>query len=236
MIHRPFLVTAANQQGIGIFETNVRTCLDAARQTVHLLYQTFINHTFFRTWWYNTTYASNATSVILYVLVTGLHRGSSEDLLLDVEKTLKIFQAMDAISIARRCAKLTKEILEIARMALQKEGRPLPADQQERPSRHTPFQPVQPAVGYLPGTDYPELPPAQQQIVHPGFLIPTDGQMQWDGLTDFSNTAGNDDFFGNIMDANILDSFGASLIGFDGNFDLDFDPTGRDMGINMDES
>ena len=58
--------------------------------------------------------------------------------------------------------------------------------------------------------------------------------MQWDDLTDFSNTSSNDDFFANIMDASILDSFGASLTGFDGHLGLDLDAAGKDIEIKMD--
>jgi len=38
-----------------------------------------------------------------------------EDLEKDVEKTLKIFQAMNGIGVARRCADLTQEIFDIAK-------------------------------------------------------------------------------------------------------------------------
>ncbi|KAJ9614973.1 hypothetical protein H2200_001047 [Cladophialophora chaetospira] len=229
MIHRPFLVTAACQQNAGILETNVRTCLDAARETVELLYHTFINRTFIRTWWYNTTYAFNAASVILYVLVTGLHRGSSKDLLLDVEKTLKIFQAMDVISIARRCAKLTEEILQVARMVLQNEGHRLPLNPQQPAVTQTMAQPI---ADQLLGAEPSELP-RKQQVLQPVSLGPTNTQMQWNDSNDFSDTLSNDNFFANLMDEDILDSFGANLIGFGSDMNFDSDAAGRDMGFYM---
>ena len=229
MIHRPFLVTAASQPDTSIFETSVRTCLDAARQTVQLIYQTFINRPFFRTWWYNTTYAFNAASVILYSLVSRFQAESSQELLLDVEKALKVFQAMEGISVARRCAELTKEILDVVRVAYQNDlGLKPETDQQQQALEQVWYQPTRPATNQL---DKNELLQASgpQQALPPTPFAPTNEQMQWDANT------GQDDFFANIMDLNILDSFGANLMGFGGDFDMDLDGAEVDLGFNMDE-
>ena len=234
MIHRPFLLAAAAQEQAGIFRLNVQTCLDAARQTVQLLYQTFINRPFFRTWWYNTTYAFNAASVILYVLVTGIHEGSANELLFDVEMALKIFQAMDGIRIARRCADLTQEILECAKMALQdeKSGR-IPTTY---PSRNRGLSQQRQDVANcfvdpaLPPTQPLRQPPPAQADT----LLTATGLTQWDSNTNFSYPS-NDDFFATITDVNILDSFGANLMGFEGNLPLGLDGSGEELGLNMDD-
>lgn len=98
-----------------MFIANIQLCVKAATETIHLLYDTFINRPFFRTWWYNTTYAFNSITVILYALVAQLQKASSEELLKVVEKSLKIFQAMNRFAVARRCAELTQEIFDIAK-------------------------------------------------------------------------------------------------------------------------
>jgi hypothetical protein len=68
--------------------------------------------------WYNTTYAFNAITIILYALVSQLHKGDREELLKYVEKCLRIFHAMDSIAVAKRCAELTKEIYDVAKLSL----------------------------------------------------------------------------------------------------------------------
>lgn len=75
--------------------------------------------------------------VLLYVVLCDLHplpNISREDLLLDVEKSLEIFEAMNQVTVARRCAELTQEVLEIARRAS-----PPPRQEDGLPTRkHTP--------------------------------------------------------------------------------------------------
>ncbi len=50
LIHRPFLVAAAYRYKSTAFASNINFCLDASRKTIHLLYDTFVNRPFFRTW------------------------------------------------------------------------------------------------------------------------------------------------------------------------------------------
>lgn len=68
--------------------------------------------------WYNTAYAFNAITIILYALVSQFHKGDRKKLLKYVEKCLGIFHAMDSIAVAKRCAELTKEIYDIAKLSL----------------------------------------------------------------------------------------------------------------------
>lgn len=70
--------------------------------------------------WYNTTYALNAAIIILYVVFQGLHNSSDQELLKDVEKSIEIFQAMDDVIVARNCARLIQEVLDIARTVILK--------------------------------------------------------------------------------------------------------------------
>jgi len=86
--------------------------------------------------WYNTTYALYASMVLLYVIICDLcmPNMNREQLLLDVEKSIEIFTAMNQVTVARRCAEITQEVLEIAKMT------PLaPTQDDGQPARrHTP--------------------------------------------------------------------------------------------------
>ena len=190
LIHRPFLVAAAYQGSSSQFSANIRHCLDSSRETIHLLYDTFMNRPFFRTWWYNTTYAFNAITIILYVLVSHLQKGSSEELLQVVEKSLKIFQAMDGIAVARRCAELTQEIFDVAKRSIQAQQ-----NQTQAPN--------------LGGTGDGLVEENAQIAVAPRAVPDGDA---WGDL-DASNL--QNDFFASLMNPNILDNFGANLANMD---------------------
>jgi hypothetical protein len=190
LIHRPFLVAAAYQGSSSHFSANIQHCLGSSRETIHLLYDTFMNRPFFRTWWYNTTYAFNAITIILYVLVSHLQKGSSEELLKVVEKSLKIFQAMDGIAVARRCAELTQEIFDVAKMSVQAQQNQTHASSLAGAGDGLVKENVQVAVA-------PQAVP--------------DGDV-WGGL-DASNL--QNDFFASLVNPNILDNFGANLAHMD---------------------
>lgn len=49
ILHRQFLVASA-VQGLEPFSVHVELCLDASRQTIHLLYNTYLQQYYFRTW------------------------------------------------------------------------------------------------------------------------------------------------------------------------------------------
>lgn len=197
LIHRPFLVAAAYSGSSSQFVANIQHCLDASRETIHLLYDTFMNRPFFRTWWYNTTYAFNAITTILYVLVSHLQKGSSDELLKVVEKSLKIFQAMDGIAVARRCAELTQEIFDVAKISVQ-------AQQQQSQAPNI----TETGDGI---TQREALPAsAAQPVSGPR----NDGDL-W-GDVDTSNL--QNDFFASLVNPDILDNFGTNLA----NMDMDF--------------
>ena len=138
--------------------------------------------------WYNTTYAFNAIAIILYALVSHLYGGKNEELLNLVEKSLKIFQAMDGIAVARQCAELTQEIFSIAKASSQNQRRRVP----ERPSVVATGEPVGPTQ---------QLDMTQQQLHQ--------ASQFYDGPTDSSTSA--DAFFDSLMDPNLLESFGTNL-------------------------
>jgi hypothetical protein len=68
-------------------------------------------------------------TIILYAVVSHLQKGNSSELLKAVEESLKIFQAMDGIAVARRCAEPTQEIFVVAKI-------PIEAQQRQRIERN----------------------------------------------------------------------------------------------------
>ena len=69
--------------------------------------------------WYNTTYALYATMILLYVVLSDIQPQPEDDLLHDVEKGLELFRAMNQVVVARRCAEITREVLDVARKFVQ---------------------------------------------------------------------------------------------------------------------
>ncbi|KAK8112025.1 uncharacterized protein PG998_008482 [Apiospora kogelbergensis] len=84
----------------------VRKCLDSAKQTISIIYQTYEHNDFFRTWFYNTTYTVFAASIIL-VYVNQEHLESEVlPLLQVVDMAVEILEAMDECVVAMQAAKL----------------------------------------------------------------------------------------------------------------------------------
>ena len=57
--------------------------------------------------------------VLLYVVICDLHllNIKREELLVEIEKSLEIFNAMNQVTVSQRCAEITQELLEIAKKA-----------------------------------------------------------------------------------------------------------------------
>jgi hypothetical protein len=68
--------------------------------------------------WYNTTYALYGSMILLHVILSNYPGLPDEELLEDVEKSLEIFSSMEDIIVARRCAEMLREVLEVARTCL----------------------------------------------------------------------------------------------------------------------
>jgi hypothetical protein len=145
--------------------------------------------------WYNTTYAFNAITITLYAIVSHLQKGSSEVLLKDVEKSLKIFQAMDGIAVARRCAELTQEIFEVAKMSLQ--------DQRNRNQASY--------SGYADNSSSKKVGKAAAAVT-----AASQSRQNADVWEEIEGLDGlQEDFFASLIDPNILESFGFNSTGLD---------------------
>lgn len=118
LIHRPFLA-APMAGGQRQMSTHVELCLDAARETIRILYDAYAHRHYFRTWWYNSTYTLYAGMIVLYVIMLGHTAVCSKDLLIDVIKARDVLQLMEDAPVARRSADLIREVLEVAQAYVQ---------------------------------------------------------------------------------------------------------------------
>ncbi|KAJ5780668.1 transcriptional regulator family: Fungal Specific TF [Penicillium paradoxum] len=118
LIHKPFLVAATANTTTPDLSTHLQTCLAAARTSINMQYESFMHRIYIRTWWYNTTYALYGSMILLHLILSNYPNLPDTDLLEDVEKSLQVFSAMDEIIVARRCAEMLREVLEVARTCL----------------------------------------------------------------------------------------------------------------------
>ena len=68
--------------------------------------------------WYNTTYALYGAMILLHLILASFPGIPEDELLLDVEKSLDIFESMKDIIVARRCAEMIREVLDVTRSYL----------------------------------------------------------------------------------------------------------------------
>ncbi|KAJ3533533.1 hypothetical protein NM208_g7941 [Fusarium decemcellulare] len=114
LIHRPFLLSSTTEKG-RVSPRHVSSCVEAARETIRFLHHTYTYRPYFRTWWYNCTYVLDASMVLLYVVLVDICSCPVEEVLADIQKSLDIFSAMDVVSVARMCTKITNEVLQAAK-------------------------------------------------------------------------------------------------------------------------
>ncbi|KAH6643238.1 putative C6 transcription factor [Boeremia exigua] len=108
LAHRLFLAPRADGSQVDV-SSHVGLCLEAARETIQVLYVAYAHRHYFRTWWYNSTYTLYAGMIVF------------EDLLNDVVKAQSILESMQEATVALRSAELLREGLEIARSSSQHE-------------------------------------------------------------------------------------------------------------------
>ncbi|KAJ5692637.1 transcriptional regulator family: Fungal Specific TF [Penicillium macrosclerotiorum] len=118
LLHRPFLVAATSNTDSTEFHDHLHACLDAARKSIHMQYESFVHRIYIRTWWYNTTYALYGSMILLHLVLSNFPGLPDAALLDDVEKSLDIFASMHDILVARRCAEMLREVLNVARACL----------------------------------------------------------------------------------------------------------------------
>ncbi|KAL5002872.1 fungal-specific transcription factor domain-containing protein [Aspergillus recurvatus] len=111
-----------------LLSATISKCLDAAQNTISVIHDIYRVHTFFRCWWYNTTYVTFATSTLLLPLshsVSHPHASSTsppnqiskyinidiKSLTCSVEKAIEILEATDESVVTRKCAEIIRYYL-----------------------------------------------------------------------------------------------------------------------------
>ncbi|VUC30475.1 unnamed protein product [Clonostachys rosea] len=74
--------------------------------------------------WYNCTYVLDASMVLLYSIIRNIYPSSGDDLFSDVEKSLEIYNAMKVLAVARRCAEITRDVLDVAKRSYRRRSNP----------------------------------------------------------------------------------------------------------------
>lgn len=129
LIHQPFL--AATDESGSTYAEHIEKCVSAATATIHHLHETFLHRHYFRSWWYNSTYALFATMVLLYYIFKHPLNEKVSSACADVEMSIEVFTAMGHHRVTTRCLELVTEVYELAKKTIR--------EQQEGPS----FQPME---------------------------------------------------------------------------------------------
>ncbi|KAL2696214.1 hypothetical protein AAEP93_002628 [Penicillium crustosum] len=95
-------------------QEGVQKCLDSAKQTIDLIYQTYQHSDFFRTWFYNVTYTVFAASTILIYLAQETIPTETQPLLRLIDMAVEILLIMDECAYALEAAKLLRRAKEKA--------------------------------------------------------------------------------------------------------------------------
>ncbi|KAF7547530.1 hypothetical protein G7Z17_g7683 [Cylindrodendrum hubeiense] len=89
----------------------IQKCLDSAKQTIDIIYHVYQHHDFFRTWFYNITYISFATSIILVYLGQGASDSEVQTLSGFIEMAIEILDTMDECVVATKAAAIIQHAL-----------------------------------------------------------------------------------------------------------------------------
>ncbi|KAE8326305.1 fungal-specific transcription factor domain-containing protein [Aspergillus sergii] len=96
-------------------QEQIGKCLDSARLTIEIVYETFQHQDFFRTWFYNTTYTIFAASIILVYIFQAPPESEYDALSRQVETAIEILETMEESVVAAKAAKLIQTALISAR-------------------------------------------------------------------------------------------------------------------------
>ncbi|OJJ48751.1 hypothetical protein ASPZODRAFT_130868 [Penicilliopsis zonata CBS 506.65] len=92
-------------------EETISKCLDAAMKTIEVIYDIYRIHTFFRCWWYNTTYVMFATSTLLLPISKLGVCDETAPFLRSIEMAVDILDAMEESVVARKSVEIIKHYL-----------------------------------------------------------------------------------------------------------------------------
>ncbi|KAJ5820003.1 hypothetical protein N7474_005594 [Penicillium riverlandense] len=113
LLFRPFLshFTRKLRHPPSELEETITKCLDSAMKTIEVIHDIYRVHTFFRCWWYNTTYVMFATSTLLLPMSKLGMCDETMPLLRSVEMGVEILEAMDESVVARKSVEIIRHYL-----------------------------------------------------------------------------------------------------------------------------
>ncbi|GAM88185.1 hypothetical protein ANO11243_062160 [Dothideomycetidae sp. 11243] len=145
-------IEGRNMVGASKFQAEIHNCLESARLTIQLLYETYLHRPYFRTYWYNTTYLLNAVMIALFLVLSGVPDILENDVLDDVSKAREVLGAMENSVVARQGARLVQEAQEAARQMIgQRQRRSDGQNSTVAVSRSNNAEELQPAVERVQG-------------------------------------------------------------------------------------
>ncbi|KAJ5155976.1 hypothetical protein N7492_008779, partial [Penicillium capsulatum] len=113
LLFRPFLshFTRKLRHPPSELEETIAKCLDSAIKTIEVIHDIYRVHTFFRCWWYNTTYVMFATSTLLLPMSKLGMCAETMPLLRSVEMGVEILEAMEESVVARKSVEIIRQYL-----------------------------------------------------------------------------------------------------------------------------
>ncbi|OGE49599.1 hypothetical protein PENARI_c020G11706 [Penicillium arizonense] len=113
LLFRPFLshFTRKLRHPPNELDQTIDKCLDAAMKTIQVIHDIYRVHTFFRCWWYNTTYVMFATSTLLLPMSKLGMSAETMPLLKSVEMGVEILEAMDESVVARKSVEIIRQYI-----------------------------------------------------------------------------------------------------------------------------
>ena len=94
-----------------VYQENILKCLESAKQTIDIIYESYRHHDFFRTWYYNTTYTLFAVSILLVYIMQEASDSDKKPLFGYVERSIEILETMDECVVAKKAAKMIQKAL-----------------------------------------------------------------------------------------------------------------------------
>ncbi|KAK5046894.1 hypothetical protein LTR84_007248 [Exophiala bonariae] len=116
VLYRPFLLYLGHRatHTPGHFDSAVAKCVSAATKTIELMHHMFCHYSYFRTWWYNTTYTLYAASIIVFYAQKVASPPEISGLLRLVEMSVDVLKTMNDNVVAKKAAAtITKASLRI---------------------------------------------------------------------------------------------------------------------------
>ncbi|KAJ4258989.1 hypothetical protein NW762_008077 [Fusarium torreyae] len=112
LLFRPFVTQCARNSTQPPYElmAAVEKCISSAQKTIEIVYEAYKVHTYFRTWWYNTTYITIAASVLLLYESWTKERPATSNLAL-IETAIEILEVMDESIVARNAAEVLRHFV-----------------------------------------------------------------------------------------------------------------------------